>query len=135
MFVLGGAYLNASLQEGSIFNADALGDDISGQRPFAADVQAVDALDVARYLAHDYDFAGADIGGYDAIASDGDAVVGKVDGAFDLAIDIECFRSSDLALDNQRTADRCLLHGRADGLDRVEGIWVRGKLRFLRVVF
>ena len=133
--MLGGADLNASLQEGSVFNADALGDDISGQRAFAADIQAIDALDVARHLAHDYNFAGADIGGYDAVASDGDAVVGKIDSAFDLAIDIECFRSSDLALDYERAADGGLLHGRADRFDRVEGIWVRGKLRFLSVVF
>src|SRR6266550_4626714 len=116
-------------------DADALGDDVSGQRAFATDIQAIDTLDVAGYLAHNHNFAGADVGGYNAVASDGDAVVGKIDGSFDLAIDIECLGSRDLALDDQRTADRGLLHGRADGLDRVEGIGVRGKLRFLRVVF
>src|SRR5436190_18653422 len=99
--VLGGADLNASLQEGSVLNADALGNDISGQRAFAADIQAIDALDVAGYLAHDHHFAGADIGGDDTVAPHGDAVVGKIDGAFDLAIDIECLGSRDLALDDQ----------------------------------
>ena len=135
MFVLGGADLNASLQEGSVFNADALGDDVSRQRTLATDIQAVNALDVAGYFAHDHNFAGADIRGDDAVASDGDAVVGKIDGALDLAIDVQRFRSGDLALDYQLAADGCLLHWRADSLDRVERIWVRGKLRLLRIVF
>ena len=109
LFVFGGADLNAPFQKGAVFNADALGDDVSSQRSFAADIQTVDALNIASYFAHDHNFAGADIGGYDAIASDGDAVVGKIDGALDLAINVERFRSSDLALDYERTADRCLL--------------------------
>jgi hypothetical protein len=42
------------------------------------------------------------VGGYDAVASDGDAVVGKIDGAFDLAIDVQRFRSVTPALDYER---------------------------------
>ena len=110
------AHLHAALQNGPVLNADALGDHIARQRAFAADVQTVGALNVALHLAQDHNFAGADVGGDAAVASNGDAVFGKIDGALDSPIDIERFGSADFALDDHRAADRSLLHGHADGL-------------------
>ena len=92
------AHLHAALQNGSILNADALGDHIARQRTFAADVQTVGALDVALHLAQDHNFAGADVGGDAAVASDGDPVLGKIDGALDSPIDVERFGAADFAL-------------------------------------
>src|SRR6202034_1162879 len=60
--------VDTALEEGAIFNADALRNDIAGQRTFAADVDTVAGIDVAAYLTqHDY-FAGRDIGGNLSVA-------------------------------------------------------------------
>jgi hypothetical protein len=114
--VLDRAHLHAALQNGSVFNADALGDDVSRERAFAADVQTVGALNVALHLAQDHNFTGDDVGGDAAVSSDGDAVLGKVDGAIDSTIDIERFGPADFTFDDYRAADRGLLHGHADSL-------------------
>jgi hypothetical protein len=125
VFVLDRAHLDAAFQNGSIFNADALGDHVARQRAFAADIQTVGALYVALYLAQDDHFAGADVGGDAAVASNGDPVLGKIDGALDSPIDVELFVAADFSLDDHGTADRSLLHGHADSLAWAEGL-VRG---------
>ena len=61
--------------------------------------------------AHDYNFLSVNAGRDVAIASNSDAVVGKVDGAFDAAVDEERLGSGDFALNDERTANRCLLRG------------------------
>ena len=73
-----GADLHAAFKNGSIFNADPLGDHIARQRTFAADVQTIGDLNVAVNLAQNYNFAGADVGGDAAIAADGYAVSAKL---------------------------------------------------------
>src|SRR5712692_1528325 len=128
-----GTDLNATFQHGPILDADALGHDITCQRTLAADVQAIGALDVPLYLAHDHNLAGSDVRGDDAVASNGDAVIGKIDGTLNPAIDVERFGAADFTLDYKRAANRSLLHGRAYGLER-RRVWVRRKLRFWRIV-
>jgi hypothetical protein len=78
-------------------------------------------VDVAAHLAQHNDFAGGDIGCDLAIAADGDAVARKVDGAFDLAVDVERLRSRDLALDDEGLADGGLLAGLGTGQRRASG--------------
>ena len=85
------AHLHAALQNGSVLNADALGDYVTCQSTFAADVQTVGALNVALHFAQDDNFAGADVGGDAAVTSNGDPVLGKIDGALDSPIDVERF--------------------------------------------
>src|SRR4029077_4347171 len=126
--MVGGADLHAALQHGSVLDADALGDDIPGQRTLAADVQAISALNVAVHLAHNHNFAGANVGRDAAVTSNGYAIVGKTNGALDPAVDVKRFRAADFALDDQRTADRGLLHGSTCRLGRGE-IGIRGELR------
>jgi len=94
------ADLHAAFQKGSILYADPLGDRIARQRAFAADVQTVRALDVALHLAQDHDFAGTDIGGNAAVASNGHAAFGKIDGALDAAIDVQRFGAAHFTLDD-----------------------------------
>ena len=75
------------------------------------------AINISVHLAHDYNFAGGDVGLHAAVASNGDAIVWQADLAFDAAIDIKRFRTADFALDDESTANGGLLDGRADGLD------------------
>ena len=99
------ADVDAALEEGSVFDGDAGGDDVAGERAFAADVDAVRGLAVAADFAEDDDLAGADVGGYLTVAADGDAVAGEVDGSFDLAVDVEGLRTGDLTFDDEALAD------------------------------
>ena len=110
------AHLHAALQNGPVFNADALGDHIARQCTFAADVQTICALNVALHLAQDHNFAGADVGGDAAVASNGDAVFGKLTVPSIRPIDIERFGPADFPFDDHRAADGSLLDGHADGL-------------------
>ena len=104
-FVAGLADVDAALEEGAVFDGDAGGDDVAGERAFAADVDAVGGLAVAADFAENDDLAGADVGGYLAVAADGDAVAREVDGAFDFAVDVEGLGSGDLAFDYETLAD------------------------------
>jgi len=94
-----------------VFDTHARGYDVTGHSRFAADVQAIGAMDVASHRSHDYNFLGADVGHDDGIAPDGDAAVSEIDRAFNSSIDIERFRTADIALDNHGTSNRGLLHG------------------------
>jgi hypothetical protein len=58
-------------------------------------------LDVALHAAQDHNFAGADVGDDAAVGCNGDAVIGKIDGALDAAIDVERFGAADFAFDDQ----------------------------------
>jgi hypothetical protein len=57
-------------------------------------------LDIALHAAHDYNFAGADVGDDAAVGCNGDAVIGKINGALDASIDVERFGAADFALDD-----------------------------------
>src|SRR5262249_3785709 len=103
------ANVDAALEVGAVFDADALADDVAGKRAFIADVDTVAAGDVALHLAQDHDFLGVDIGLHRSVAADGYPVAGKVDGAFHPAVDVERLRAGDFALDHQRLADGGLL--------------------------
>ena len=46
------ANVNAALEEGAVFNADAGGADVAGERTLGADIDAVRGRDVAVHLAH-----------------------------------------------------------------------------------
>ena len=104
-FVAWLADVDAALEEGAVFDGDAGGDDVAGEGAFAADVDAIGGLAVAADFTENDDLAGADVGGYLAVAADGDAVAGEVDGAFDFAVDVERFRTGDLAFNYQALAD------------------------------
>ncbi len=104
-FVAWLADVDAALEEGTVFDGDASGDDVAGQGTFAANVDAIGGLAVAANFAENDDFAGADVGGYLAIAADGDAVAGEVDGAFDFTVDVEGLGTRDLAFDDEAFAD------------------------------
>ena len=105
----GFADVDAALEERSVFDADALRDDIAGQRAFIADVNAIAGIHVAAYFAEDHDLARVDVGGDDSVAPDGYAIAGEVDRTFDASIDIERLGARDLAFDDQRLAYRGLI--------------------------
>src|SRR5581483_5036343 len=106
--------LNAALQHGTVFHADAGSDDVADKRALAADVKAVTAINISIDLAHDDDFARGDVGRNRAVSTDGDAVIFHDDRAFDPSVNIEGFGTTDFALNHQRAADRGLLHGSAN---------------------
>ena len=88
-FAFGLLDVDAALEEGAIFNADAGGSHVACQGTFGADVDAIGSGDIAADLAQNDDFTGVD-GGIDLpIAADREAIAGQVDGAFDFAINIE----------------------------------------------
>ena len=114
-FFAGLADINAALEECAVFDADALGDDIAGEGAFAADVNTVAGGDVALYLAEHNDFAGGDAGSNLAIAANGNAVAGQVDGALNLAVNVEGFRTADLTFHDKRLTDGRLVTSRCRG--------------------
>jgi hypothetical protein len=126
ILLVGCLHFDAALHEGAIFHADALGDDIAGQRSFAANIKTIAASDVALNLAHDHDFASGNVCGDAAVSSDGNAVIVQVDGALDFPVHIKRFGSADFALDHQRAADGRLLSGSANRLYRRVGVLIRG---------
>jgi hypothetical protein len=117
--LLGGADLHPVFQNGSILNADALRNHLTGQRALAPDVQAVCALDVALHLAQDYDFAATDVGGDASVVPNGDAVTGKINGALNSAIDVQRFGTADFTFDDQRAPDGGLFYWDASRLGLV----------------
>ena len=86
----------------------------AGERALAADVDPVGSLDVAPHLAEHDDFARHDVGGHLAVAANGHAVTGQVDGALDLAVDVKGFGARELSLDDEGLADGGLIAGRSD---------------------
>jgi hypothetical protein len=108
-FVAGLADVDAAFEEGAVFDGDARCDDVAGEGAFAADVYTVGGLAVAADLAENDDLAGADVGRYLAVATDGNAIAGEVDGAFDFAVDVEGLGARDLTLDDEALADGGLL--------------------------
>src|SRR5208282_2895787 len=107
---------------------------VAVDRAFAADVDAVAALDITGHFAHDHNFAGLDAGVNLAVAADGHAALGHGDLALDAAINVESFRPADFALDDQSAADGGLIDGRGDGFDRVVGVGVGSRGTGLRVI-
>jgi hypothetical protein len=104
-FVAWLADVDAALEEGAVFDGDAGGDDVAGEGTFAADVDAVGGLAVAADFAENDDLASADVGGYLAVAADGDAVAGEIDGAFDFTVDVKGLGTGDLAFNYETFAD------------------------------
>src|SRR5579859_6576332 len=80
--------INAALEVGAVFDADALGNHITDEGAFIADIHAVAGGEVALHLADHHDLAGGDVGRDHAVAAHGNPVAGKIDGAFDPAINI-----------------------------------------------
>src|SRR5208337_264520 len=81
-FGIGLADVDAALEIGAIFNADAGGGHVAGEGALGANVDAVGRGDISLDLAQDHDFTGVDAGGYLAVATDGEAVAGQIDAAF-----------------------------------------------------
>ena len=111
------ADLDSALERGAIFDADAHGGDVAVHRAFGSDVNAIAALDVASYFAHDHNFAGLDAGIDFAVAADSDSAFRHGDLAFDASVDVEGFGAADLALDDQSAANGGLIDGGGDGFD------------------
>ena len=111
IFLFGIAHFDAALEDRAFFDADAMRDHIAREQAFAADVQPVRTVDVALHLAHDYDFFGGDVRRDVSVAADGDAIVGKVDGAFDASVNEKRFRTRHFTLNDERASDVGLIHG------------------------
>src|ERR1035438_2363864 len=103
------ADVDPTFKERAFLDADALGDDVSVERAFTADVEAIAGCHVAANFSENDDFTRGDVGGDYAVATDGDAIAGQIDGAFDAAVDVKRFGAGDFALDDQRLAERGLL--------------------------
>src|SRR5690242_1278336 len=116
LLLSGLANVDAALEEGAIFDADALRHDVAGERAFVADVNAVAGRQVAANFAEHNHFAGVDVRGNLAVAADGHAIARKLDRTFDLAIDVQRLGAGNFALDYEALADRRLFLGVQDGV-------------------
>src|SRR5262249_6125108 len=103
------ANVDLAFEKGSVFEVDALCNCVSGKRSFAVHFQTVAGVDIADNLALHDDFAGSNSCINLSIAANRDAISGKVDRSFDLAIDVKRFRTGNLTLDHERFADRCTM--------------------------
>src|ERR1700722_2797649 len=63
------ANVDAALEEGSIFDGDARGDHVAGQRTFAADVDAIARVHVSAHLAQYHYLTRHDVGRDLAVAT------------------------------------------------------------------
>ncbi len=111
--------VDAALEQGAVFDADTRRDDVADQLGILADINFIGGDHVALHLAEDDDFPGSDVGLDAAVRPDGDLVVLRFDGAFDVSIDVKIFLGKDLAVDFDRLAN----HGVASRL------WIRGPER------
>src|SRR6266567_6713802 len=59
------ADINATFEESAVFNGNASGDDVTGQRAVAANVDAITGGEIAADLAEHNDLTGIDVGGDD----------------------------------------------------------------------
>src|ERR1017187_8906926 len=91
--VTGFADVDTALEVRAVLDGNARCGLVSGQRAFAADIDAIAGLNIAAHFAQNNHLAGSDIGCDLAITTDGDAVAWKVDCAFDFAVDVERLRS------------------------------------------
>ena len=113
---VGLADVDSALEEGAVFDADASRSHVTGQSAFRTNINTIGRGDVPTNLAEDDDLAGSDVGRDLAIATDGDAIAGQVDAAFDLSIDKQRLRAVNLAFDEQAFADGGLFAGGRSGL-------------------
>ena len=86
---------------------------------FGADVHAVSGRNIAANLAQNHNLARRDAGRHLAVAADGNAVAGKIDAAFDLAVDIQRLCAADFAFDKQALADSGLFARSRSGRTRL----------------
>src|SRR5271169_3665042 len=110
--------VDATLKIGALFDADALGDDVAGERTLTANVEAIAGRHIAANFTQNNDLPGSNIGRDDAVAADGDTVAGQVDGAFHAPIDVKRLRAGDFAFNDKRLTQGCLLlriYGNAGG--------------------
>src|ERR1700722_4920528 len=105
------ANVDAAFEEGAVFDGDAGCHDVAGERAVAADIHAIAGGEIAAHFAEYDDFAGVDVGCDYAVAADGDAIAGEIDGAFDPSVNVEGLGAGDLTLDDQRLADGSLVRG------------------------
>jgi len=105
------ANVDAALEEGAIFNADAGRGYVAGQGAFSANIDPVGGGDIPANLAQDHNLTGRDAGGHLAVAAHGDAVAGQIDAALDLAVDKQRFGAGDFPFDKQSFADGGLVAG------------------------
>ena len=94
-----------ALEEGAVFNADAGRGYVAGQGTLGADVDAIGSRDIALDLAEHDDLTGIDRGIDLPVFADGETVARKVDGAFDLAVNIEGLRARNFTFDEKAFAD------------------------------
>jgi len=118
------ANVDAAFEEGAVFNGDAGCDNVAGERAVTANIDAVAGSEIATDFAEHDDFTGIDVGGDYAVASDGDAVAGEVDGTLHAAIDVERFGAGDFAFDDERFADGGLVSSSSG--DRPGSDWFSG---------
>src|SRR5215471_886993 len=88
LFGAGLADVDSAFEVRSVFNADALADNIAAERAFIANLGPVAGRHVAFNLAQDDDFSGVDVGLDLAVAPHGHTVARKVDGAFHAAVNV-----------------------------------------------
>src|ERR1019366_8892506 len=95
------ADVDAALEEGSIFDADAGGGDVACEDTFGTNVDAAGSQDIARELTENNDLAGADASRDIAVFAHGNAVAGNANTALDFAVDEQRFSAGDLTSDGE----------------------------------
>src|ERR1700722_8179751 len=111
------ANVNAALEERTLLDRNSRCDHVAGERAFAANIHAIAGLAVTTNLTQHDDLARYDVRGNLAIAAHGHTISRQIDCTFDLAVDVQRFGACQLALDDQRLANRRLL-ARWDGRGR-----------------
>ena len=122
----GFANVDSALEECAIFNGDARGHDITGRGPVTADIDTIARGQITANFSEHHDFACIDVRGNYAVASDCDAIAGKVDRTFDAAVDVKRLRPGHFTFNDKRFPDGSLI-GSA-GRQRVAERWRQFRL-------
>src|SRR5215469_16012960 len=79
LLLSGLANVDTTLEESAVFNADALGYNVTGERTFVADIHAITGGEIAANFPQNDHFAGIDVGRDLSVTSDGHAISWQLD--------------------------------------------------------
>ena len=122
---LGRVDLDATLELGAVFDADARRGDVADHRAITLDVDAVTGVDIANHFSVNDNFARVNFGSELRRGSDREPVAAQGDGSIHFPIDLQIFGAGDVSLDLQAgtqtrgtacgAADRCRARRTAKG--------------------
>jgi hypothetical protein len=97
--------VDCAFEEGSVFDHDALGDDVTGEHGRLLEFGAIGGADVAVDAAVNDDLFCLDVGADAAVGANGERMRFQFNAAFDFAVEKEIFAAGEFAADDHGFAN------------------------------